>query len=67
MPDPKEIEMIYDAWEQTLSPPERETLRRAISNAINDLDNVGLMSAKELLVSLLLFCDGKFVDGGSYG
>ena len=48
MPDPKEIGMIYDAWQQTLSPPERETLQRAISNAINDLNRVGLMSALEL-------------------
>ena len=61
MLDPKEIERIFDAWEQTLSPPEREVCQRAINNAINDLDNVGLMSAKELVVATLLFCDGKFV------
>jgi hypothetical protein len=59
MQDPHEIERIYDAWEQTLSEPERESCRRAIKNAINDLDQVGQMSAKELLIALLLFYGKK--------
>ena len=60
MRDPKDIEMIFDEWEQTLSAPEREACQRAISNAITDLENVGPRSAKELVIALLLFCDGKF-------
>ena len=57
MLDAKSIADIFDEWEKTLSPAQKEVCRRAIRNTIMRLKNVGEPGAKELLMSVLLFCD----------
>ncbi len=55
-----EIALIFDTWMKTLPFEEREACSRAIKNAMTRLENIGDLSAKELVIALLLFCDGKF-------
>ena len=57
MRNPLEFAEIYDEWEQSLPPPEREWCRRALRNAA-ELENVAEVSAKELVIQTLLFCQG---------
>ena len=57
--NPLEIASVFDEWEKTLEPLEKEWCRRALKNAAQ-LENVGDVSAKELVIALLLFTAGKF-------
>ena len=57
--NPLEIASVFDEWEKTLAPLEKEWCRQALRNAAV-LENVGEVSAKELIITILLFTDGKF-------
>ena len=59
MGNPLEIAAVFDDWEKTLDPLQREWCRRALLNA-SGLEYVGDVSAKELIIRTLLFCQGKF-------
>ncbi len=59
MENQKEVADIFDSWEKTLSPWQKECCRRALRNANIRLRNIGEQSAKELLVTVLLYCESK--------
>jgi hypothetical protein len=53
-----ELAEIFDEWEKTLNRSQKAWCRRALRNA-GILEHVGEASAKELIIAMLLFCDGK--------
>jgi hypothetical protein len=53
-----ELASIYDEWVKTLDPRQKEWCHRALRNAAV-LENVGEVSAKELIIFVLLFCAGN--------
>ena len=59
MDNQKELIEVFDDWEKTLSPDQKEWCRKALKNANINLRNIGEQSAKELLIEVLLYCDGK--------
>ena len=60
MDQQKEIAEVFDAWEKSLPPGQKEWCRKALRNANIRLRNIGEQSAKELLIAVLLFYEGKF-------
>ncbi len=59
MDNQKELAEVFDDWERSLAPAQKEWCRKALKNANINLRNIGEQSAKELLIEILLFCDGK--------
>ena len=59
MEQQKEIADVFDNWENSLPPGQKEWCRKALRNANIRLRNIGEQSAKELLIAVLLFSEGK--------
>jgi hypothetical protein len=59
MANPRDIADVFDEWVKTLTPLQQQWCREAVKNATSDLKNVGVLGAKELIVSVLLFCEDK--------
>jgi hypothetical protein len=59
MENSKQIASVYDDWEKTLTPEQKKWCQEAQRRIVFNFRNIGDLSAKELIVVILLYCDPK--------
>ena len=59
MDNSKEIACLYDSWFNGLTAEEKKVCQVALRRIIFNFRNIGEVSAKELLVAILLHYDPK--------
>jgi hypothetical protein len=53
----RQFASIYDEWVRNLPPEEQRWCARAIRNLTVEIRNLGPLSARELIVAMLLYMD----------